>query len=289
MLKNKSLIVFFTSVFLSMPVYSFDNTSINIEMVKVTGGTFKMGSDDGGSDEKPIHKVKVSDYEMSAHEITKGLFSLVMNEKFLEKNENPPFYNDKNQPIENISWWRAKDFCNSYNNLKGLPNAYDKDGKIINWTSYRLPTEAEWEYAAKGGNKSKGYKYAGSNELDEIAVYENNSAYMDPAGSDYGPHIVTSKKPNELGLYDMSGNVWEWCSDWYDEDFYNKYSVPNPYNYTKAISNTSFGYRGYYKVMRGGSWFDGSYNLRTTTRRPYHPDSWLGQIGFRLARSLPSK
>ena len=147
-------------------------------MVYVAGGTFQMGSNSGYDNEKPVHTVTVSSFYMDATEVTQAEYRKVMG-------KNPSRFSGCDDcPVENVSWHDANEYAK-------------KVGK-------RLPTEAEWEYAARGGNKSKGYSYSGSNDLDAVGWYDNNSRSK--------THPVAQKQPNELGLYDMSGNVWEWCS-----------------------------------------------------------------------------
>jgi len=174
-------------------------------------------------------------------------------------------------PVETVSWNEAIAFCNKLNQMLGLPDAYDRDGQIINFTSYRLPTEAEWEFAARGGKKSKGYKYSGSNNHGEVAWYEGNSGSTS--------QIIGSKKANELGIHDLSGNVLEWVSDWYDSSYYNRSAKKNPYNVFSGLN----------RVDRGGSWIDDLGNLRVSFRDSGSPGSRYSLLGFRLARSLPEK
>ena len=222
------------------------------EMVFVKGGNFQMGSEssDAGSDEKPIHSVTLDDFYISKYEITNAQFCKFLNEKG-NKEEGEVTWLDlegnyktekcriqkngstftvetgyENYPVIYVSWYGAKAYCE--------------------WAGGRLPTEAEWEYAAKGGNKSKNYKYAGSDNIDEVAWYTKNSYDKGEDHADYGTHIVGSKKPNELEIYDMTGNVWEWCSDWYGSDYYANSPSSNP----KGASD------GSYRVDRGGSWYD---------------------------------
>ena len=161
-----------------------------IEMVFVKGGTFMMGAtpeqgSDAGDGEKPVHSVTVSDFYIGKYEVTQAQWKAVMG-------KNPSHYKGENRPVERVSWYDIQKFIEKLN---------AKTGK-----RYRLPTEAEWEYAARGGNQSKGYKYSGSNDIGSVAWYTNNSGDR--------THPVGQKQPNELGLYDMTGNVWEWCSDW---------------------------------------------------------------------------
>lgn len=225
------------------------------QMVHVQGGTFTMGCtpeqkqrwcDD---DEEPAHRVRVSSFEISKYEVTQELWEAVMG-------ENPSRFQDCPQcPVEQVSWNDVQIFLKNVDQETGV--------------QYRLPTEVEWEYAARGGSQSRGYRYAGSNNPGSVAWYEDNS------GDE--THPVGQKQPNELGLYDMSGNVSEWVQDWYDEEYYSSSPVDNP-------SGPSTGAR---RVERGGSSFDGAYHCRAAARYGYsqgNRDRYRGR-GFRLART----
>lgn len=221
--------------------YQFD-----IEMVLVQGGTFTMGctSEQGSDcdrDESPSHRVTVSSFYMSKYEITQKQWVEIMG-------SNPSYFEGDNLPVELVSWDDVQEFIRKLN---------AKTGK-----QYRLPTEAEWEYAARGGTKSKGYKYSGSNTLSNVAWFYANSGNT--------THPVGSKMPNELGLYDMSGNVWEWCGDWSGE--YGSSAQTNP---TGPSS-------GSYRVLRGGSWYDNAGDCRVSSRCNYSPDYRDYIMGFRL-------
>lgn len=213
-------------------------------MIFVKGGTFQMGSNDGSSYEKPVHSVRVSDFYIGKYEVTQAEWKKIMG-------NNPSSFNDcENCPVENVSWNDIQDF------LKKLNAKYP--GK-----KYRLPTEAEWEYAARGGIQSKGFAYSGSNDLSEVGWYSDN------AGSK--PHPVGQKKANELGLHDMSGNVWEWCADWYE-----KYPAA-------AQTNPTGPAKGSARVGRGGSWRYGAEACRVSDRRSWRPGSLrYGHLGFRM-------
>ncbi len=220
------------------------------DMVYVQGGTFTMGatSEQGSeydSDERPTHQVTVSSFYISKYEVTQKQWVEIMG-------SNPSYFKGDNLPVERVSWNDVQEFIQKLN---------AKTGK-----NYRLPTEAEWEYAARGGNKSKGYKYSGSNNIGEVAWYYGNSGST--------THPVGRKEKNELGLFDMSGNVWEWCSDWYG--IYGSGSQTNP----KGPTSGSF------RVLRGGSWFINARYCRVSSRDGYGPDGRDGNCGFRLARSL---
>jgi len=177
-----------TNFTLSFGLKTFNETlnGVSFEMIAVKGGTFQMGSNNGGSNEKPIHSVTLSDFAIGKTEVTQAIWQAVMG-------NNPSCFKGDNLPVESISWNDAQRFIEALNS---------KTGK-----TYRLPTEAEWEYAARGGNKSNGYEYAGSNTLADVGWCADNS------GDE--THAVAGKQPNELGMYDMSGNVTEWCADWY--------------------------------------------------------------------------
>jgi len=223
---------------------------VNIEMIAVKGGTFKMGctseQSDCDDDEKPIHSVTVDDFYIGKYEVTQAQWKAIMG-------SNPSHFDDcgSNCPVENVSWKDVQEFIEKLN---------QKTGK-----NYRLPTEAGWEYAARGGGKSKGYKYAGSNSIGSIAWYDGNSGNK--------THPVGQKQANELGIYDMSGNVWEWCSDWYDSDYYSS----SPRNNPAGPSS------GSYRVLRGGGWWsDGARYCRVAYRSDGSPDGRDSCDGFRL-------
>ena len=233
---------------------TFTVNGVSFEMVAVKGGTFTMGctSEQGGdcySDEKPTHSVTLSDYYIGKFEVTQELWQAVMG-------SNPSYFKGNNLPVEKVSWNDVQEFITKLNQKTGA--------------NFRLPTEAEWEYAARGGNKSNGYKYSGSNSIDNVAVYEVNSYNKGNNHPDYGTHAVGTKTPNELGIYDMSGNVWEWCQDW--KGNYSSGSQTNP---TGPAS-------GAYRVLRGGGWsIDASY-CRVSNRSSSNPGSGNYYFGFRL-------
>jgi formylglycine-generating enzyme required for sulfatase activity len=217
-------------------------------MVYVEGGTFVMGgtSEQGGdaeSDEKPTHSVTLSSYYISDHEVTQAEWEAMMG-------SNPSYFKGGNLPVENVSWDDCQEFIRKLNSLTGL--------------RFRLPTEAEWEYAARGGSRSRGYKYSGSNTLGDVAWYTDNSGSK--------THPVKQKQSNELGLYDMSGNVWEWCQDWYSS--YSSSSQSNPQGHAN----------GSYRVDRGGGWDSNAGSCRVSIRGSYAPSGRDSGLGFRLAR-----
>jgi formylglycine-generating enzyme required for sulfatase activity len=235
------------------------------EMVFVQGGSFKMGSNDGDSDEKPVHSVAVDAFYIGKYEVTQKEWKDVMG-------NNPSYFKGDNLPVEKVSWYDAVEFCNKKSRAEGLTPCYSGIGENIkcNFSAngYRLPTEAEWEYAARGGNKSKGYKYAGSNSIADVAWYDANSGQK--------THTIGTKLANELALFDMTGNVWEWCYDFYIDDYYKKSPFSNPQGarFTKVRS------------FRGGSWSFSEIGCRIVNRLSYYPDCSLNYIGFRLARSV---
>lgn len=218
----------------------------DFDMVYVEGGTFTMGAtseqgSDAYSDERPTHSVTVSDFYIGKYEVTQAQWRAVMG-------SNPSYFTGDNLPVEQVSWDDIQEFITKLNTMTGK--------------TFRLPTEAEWEYAARGGDKSKGYKYSGSNTLDNVAWYTNNSSSK--------THPVGQKQPNELGLYDMSGNVWEWCQDWYGS--YSSSSQTNP-------TGPSSGSR---RVLRGGSCYNFARDCRVSYRGSGDPDDRYNLNGFRL-------
>jgi formylglycine-generating enzyme required for sulfatase activity len=223
----------------------------NLEMVLVQGGTFTMGctpeqGSDCYNDEKPAHRVTVSSFYIGKYEVTQAQWKIVMG-------NNPSKFTGDNLPVEQVSWDDVQEFIRKLNARTGL--------------RYRLPTEAEWEYAARGGNRSRGYKYSGSNNISAVAWYDGNSGNK--------THPVGQKQPNELGLYDMSGNVWEWCNDWKGD--YSSYAQTNP----TGPSSGSF------RMYRGGSWLSLARYARVPFRGNGAPGPKSSNLGFRLARSSP--
>ncbi len=222
---------------------------VSFTMVAVEGGTFKMGAtseqgNDADSDEKPVHSVTLSDYYIGETEVTQKLWEAVMG-------SNPSYFKGSQKPVEKVSWHDCKEFIEKLNQLTGK--------------NFRLPTEAEWEYAARGGKESQGYKYSGSNTIGNVAWYYNNSNST--------THDVKTKSSNELGIYDMSGNVWEWCEDRYGS--YSSGSQTNP-------TGPSY---GSYRVLRGGSWDSNAKYCRVSFRLNSNPDFRYDDGGFRLALS----
>ena len=222
---------------------------VTFEMVAVDGGTFTMGAtneqgSDVYSDEKPTHLVTLSSYLIGKTEVTQALWQAVMG-------SNPSSFKESNRPVERVTWNDCQDFIKKLNKMTGK--------------QFRLPTEAEWEYAARGGSKSRGYKYSGGNSLENVAWYSSNS--IDST------HDVATKQPNELGIYDMSGNVWEWCNDLYGS--YSSSSQTNP----QGVSNDRS------RVYRGGSWRYFHNQCRVSVRFNGPPLYQYDCIGLRLALS----
>ena len=228
---------------------------VTFKMIYVEGGTFTMGctpeqGSDCYDDESPSHQVSLSDFCIGEVEVTQALWKAVMG-------NNPSRFKGDNLPVENVSWNDCQEFIQKLNQLSGK--------------TFRLPTEAEWEYAARGGKNHSRYKYAGSNDINAVAWCTVNIYDRKENSPDYGTHPVKGKQANELGLYDMSGNVWEWCSDW--KRSYDNSSRTNP----KGPSS------GLYRVLRGGSWYDSPGYCRVFYRYSDRPDFGGFSNGFRLA------
>lgn len=222
-------------------------------MVQIQGGSFNMGGtyeqgEKATSAEKPSHVVKLKSYSICKYEVTQKEWIAIMN-------YNPSTFKGDNLPVDNVSYLECQNFIKKLNKISGR--------------TFRLPTEAEWEYAARGGSVSKGYMFPGGNYLASYAWFSDNSNNT--------THPVGTKSPNELGLYDMGGNVWEWCQDWY-----GTYSSSYDYNPIGPKYGT-------YKVLRGGSWHNPSTSERVSFRGNGKPSdrcsnwSYQGDYGFRLA------
>lgn len=243
---------------ISSDAFSVDLGMIKFNMIRVEGGSFMMGSPDNDSDaeedEMPQHRVTLSDYYIGETQVTQALWKAVMGTTVRQQRPKEfrslPMYGEgDNYPMYYISWDESLEFVHKLNQMTGK--------------TFRLPTEAEWEYAARGGRKSQGYKYAGSNDIDKVAWYDKNSGYR--------THPVKQKSANELGLYDMSGNVWEWCQDLYD-DYSDCYQA-----------NPTGAYVGLTRVIRGGCFEDSARICRVACRS--HDVDVGGEIGVRLALS----
>jgi len=246
----------------------FEDSSYKIKLIEVEGGSFVMGNNNGEKDERPQHQVKLEDFYITAHEITHGQYCKFLNEqdKLEGRKENWIDFDDSdckikynrkgyfpkpgfiNHPVIEVTWDGAKAFCE--------------------WAGGRLPTEAEWEYAAKGGKYSESYKYSGADNPGKVACYDMNSQ-----GS---THVVGKKKPNELKIYDMSGNVWEWCNDYYKSGYYSISAMHDPKGPAWGTG----------RVVRGGSWGYNEYYLRTTYRKLNSSDAGNFNLGFRMVKDI---
>ena len=227
----------------------------SFKMIRVEGGSFLMGSPDNApdayGDEKPQHRVALSDYYIGETQVTQALWQAVMG-------NNPSYFDGEDHPVECVSW---NDICGE--DGEGTdPNSFLYKLNQETRKTFRLPKESEWEYAAKGGNKSRGYQYGGCNEkkdLEEYAWYGKNAYfYGNSSHIGYGTHVVKTRKPNELGLYDMSGNVMEWC-----QDLLSQYQT--------------------LRVLRGGGWDSSARDCRVANRSGGDPDYGGNNYGFRLA------
>lgn len=244
------------------------------KLVYVTGGSFMMGSKQGDKDEKPIHKVHIKSFYISKYEVTSTQYAKFLNYYKSDRVKTGPYKGRKmiyehefgllkiegkwlpqpgfeKNPVVCVTWFGANEFC-----------------RIL---KCRLPSEAEWEFAARGGMNSGKFKYCGSNKPDDVAWYYKNSKKE--------PHPIAGKRPNELNIYDLSGNVWEWCSDIYDEEYYSHSSTFNPRGPVKGI----------YRVARGGSYISSLSNIRCTDRVRATPDDKSVTFGFRYVKSIMNK
>jgi formylglycine-generating enzyme required for sulfatase activity len=252
-------------VFVLFAFFSVDaQNSKYPEMIVVEGGTFKMGSTDGYDDEKPVHKVTISDYSIGKYEITVGQYKKYCKEtgaKFPGKPKKS-WYDEHdmvrdwswrdNHPIVNVTWYDALDYCEWLSEETG--------------DNYTLPTESQWEFAARGGTLSKGYEFSGSNTINSVAWYDETTY-------ERGTKPVGQKTANELGIYDMSGNAFEWCLD-----FYGKYAG-------KSSKNPSGAKKGQYKTVRGGSWYYVEEFCRTTQRDSPKATLKKFNYGFRVVKN----
>ena len=249
--------------------------SVNLpQLVYVEGGSFDMGGADGESDERPLHRVTVDEYYIGAYEVTQGLWYDVMgqNPSYFQGSRSAYSTSWRELPVENVSWNDCQAFLDRLNSLRSTLLPAD----VQNWT-FRFPTEAEWEYAARGGRNSRN-TYSGSNNIDEAAWYRDNSGRGLSAGynSDHiQTHPVGTKRGCPLGsayVYDMTGNVWEWCLDWYDSSYYSRSPQRNPCNTVSASD----------RVRRGGCWGDRAQYCRVANRDYNSPDNRGNYNGMRL-------
>jgi formylglycine-generating enzyme required for sulfatase activity len=206
----------------------------------------EQGRDD---DEGPVHRVELDGFWMGKYEVTQGEWERVMG-------NNPSHFKGSRRPVEKVSWNDCQKFIQKLESRSS-------------GVKYSLPTEAQWEYAARGGSQSRGYTYSGSNNVGSVAWYRDNSGKK--------THDVGGKSANELGLHDMSGNVWEWCQDWYAKDAYSSHSRKNP---TGSSSGSG-------RVDRGGGWSIGAGGCRSAYRNGNDPGDSFYFLGFRLVRPVP--
>ncbi len=221
----------------------FTVNGVSFTMKYVEGGSFQMGSaeEDAYRNETPVHKVTVSSFYMGETEVTQALWQAVMD-------SNPSHFKGDKRPVEDVSWTSCQMFILTLSQITGC--------------HFRLPTEAEWEYAARGGKKTHSYRYSGKKKIGGVAWFLDNSGNK--------THNVKGKSPNELGLYDMSGNVWEWCADWYEK--YGHGSLVDPQGPAEGV----------YHVLRGGCWNSNDWYCRVSNRSFNNPDHGSNGYGFRL-------
>ncbi|PLX21975.1 MAG: hypothetical protein C0599_07220 [Salinivirgaceae bacterium] len=277
-----------TSVFTIFQANSFedfvdDSCGIDMDLVAVEGGAFMMGcnqsQEECGPDETPLHEVSLDDFYISRYEVTNWQFCVFLNKSGIGQNATQngkqfisideklsqityvdgkfvPEPGLENYPVVEVSWFGAVAFCK--------------------WAGGRLPTEAEWEYAARGGSESEDYIYSGSNNLDDVAWHYENSKVEGSSNfyEGHGTHPVGQKKANELGIYDMTGNVYEWCSDKYNRDYYGFSDKENPQGPSHGNS----------RVLRGGSWGDQSKACRTRYRVSVGEYTNYFMYGFRFVK-----
>ena len=300
-MKNKSLILSILIIFFTSQGFSQKKQ----DMIHVKGGTFKMGNsktNKDNKDESPVHTVKVDDFYIGKYEVTvKEYRSFISSNNydfgkyFYHKMPSSPdttwwqghpeteeYYDKvalkwwgwKNQnPMQHVTWFEAVSYCNWLSDGLGYDKCYyysSSEGGILcdySKNGFRLPTEAEWEYAARGGKNNENYKYSGSDNIGTVGWYDENTFLI-------GPKNVGTKKPNSLGIYDMTGNVWEWCNDFYSPKFYKNSSSDNP------INKTPTGFR----VIRGGSWHYKEGYATVTSRDGPKPSYTNYNYGFRVVR-----
>ena len=284
-MKNLFFILFFSfqSVLIFGQSTSVFKASDFLEMVYVEGGTFQMGSPDneiGRETDEKLHEVRLSSFYIGKFEVTVAQFKQFIDETSY-KTDADKRSSGYGSYFVKYSDWIVKDGVNWKCDVDGelrpqgefnqpvIHVSWNDASAFAGWLSgktnktYRLPTEAEWEYAARGGNKSAGYRYAGSNSIDEVAWIDDNSGKK--------THNVGQKKGNELGIFDMTGNVWEWCRDRFNYDYYSNSPTNNPYSL-----------KGFGSVIRGGGWHNNWLYCRVAFRTSYGLDYRSQNIGFRL-------
>ena len=237
-------------------------SQLSIRLVDIPGGSFIMGSEKGGGDEKPTRTVTLAGFQMSSTEITQAQYVAVMD-------DNPSYFKlDDNCPVERVTWKDAAAFCNKLSEKAGLESCYNLSTGACDFgkNGFRLPTEAEWEYACRAESGLEYNSGDGESALDRVGWYERNSMEK--------THPAGQKTPNAWGLYDMHGNVWEWCNDRYAKNAYESGGAQNP----KGPAS------GSERVVRGGSWLDNPSNCRSAKRRSFDPEKNYSDIGFRVVR-----
>lgn len=263
--------IFFAALFLAVVSGFAQSEDKGPVMVMVEGGEFRMGNDySQNSDERPERNVTLNSFQISKYEITNAEYTKFCKVIGIQEPKGEP-----DNPVVNVTWEYAVMYCNWLSNTQKLDRVYEiiRDSSKVRVTynktanGYRLPTEAEWEYAARGGKNSKYYAYSGSNSPDEVGWNIINSGNR--------AHKVGDKKPNELDIYDMTGNAMEWCFDYYKEDFYNAKENNNPVGPNNAAS----------RVCRGGNFMSRPEILRNTRRFNLEPNGADGYVGIRLVRN----
>ncbi|MFN0200064.1 MAG: formylglycine-generating enzyme family protein [Bacteroidia bacterium] len=224
-------------------------------LVLVEGGEFEMGAKESDEDTRPVHSVKVASFQMSKYEVTVAEYRAFCQATGHTMPAPPAWGWRDSHPMVNVTWWDACSYCLWLSRVSGK--------------KFRLPTEAEWEYAAKGGKKSQKFQYCGANNANEVAWNMANAVEASTQG-------IGQLKANELGLYDMGGNAWEWCSDYFSSEYYANSPSENPKGPEKGLLH----------VIRGGSWFDGSTQSTPYFRRNGSPADLIGNMGFRVVCEL---
>ncbi len=239
-------------------------SSIYPVMISIPAGTFQMGdlSGEGNEQERPVHQVTLSAFEMGRTEVTQGQYQLLMG-------SNPSYFSGSNNlPVEKVEWYDAVRFCNKLSTAHGLLHCYDE----VSWecdfsrNGYRLPTEAEWEYACRARTETLYNTGDSTSDLETAGWYSENS--------DNKTHPVGQKRVNAFGLFDMHGNVVEWCNDWYDEDYYETSPSADPTGSSTSIS----------RVVRGGGWYRTAFGCRSANRGSTSPGYGYYGTGFRVVR-----
>jgi len=255
-------------------VFSYNEKKIKRSesyMVFVQGGTFYMGNKIGSVDERPVHAITLRSFLISKYEVTFKQYDIFCDATGKKKPVDRGWGRGK-RPVIFVSWYDAVAYCNWLSKINGFSPCYNIKGKKSSCNfyadGYRLPTEAEWEFAAKGGNKSKGYNFSGSNNMDDVSWNKSNSLYK--------TNKVGKLEANELGISDLSGNVWEWCWDYYDRTYYTISPEDNPFGPQKGKN----------RILRGGSWYNPARYQTNTVRDYANPESKDDYFGFRIVRTI---